>query len=105
MSQAMSLIPRMLKLPPLKALSLFNSSTHHSPQSVSTLLHLLLSSNLLSHAQSLLLRLLSGRVEPSISSVLDHLSPSYSYSTVLYEVIINAHVKSQFWNYGQGLLR
>ncbi|KAK3012785.1 hypothetical protein RJ639_010221 [Escallonia herrerae] len=92
---ALTLVPKLLKIPPLKALSLFNTSTQQglqqTPQSISTVLHLLISSNHLPHAQSLLLQLISGRL-PATPSLLRHLPPPHS--APLYETIVNAHLQA-----------
>ncbi|KAL7238172.1 hypothetical protein ACSBR2_004303 [Camellia fascicularis] len=104
--QAFTLIPNLVKIPPIKALSLFNSSTlhgfDHTHQSISFVLHLFLSSEMLSHAQSLLLRLLSGRISSSfftISSLLNHLTQTHldfkPHHALLYESIVNTHVQLQ----------
>ncbi|OMO91255.1 hypothetical protein COLO4_18513 [Corchorus olitorius] len=60
--QALTLILKMLKNPPLKALSLFESSilqgVQHTPDTIAITLDILLSSNMLFHSQSLLLQML-----------------------------------------------
>ncbi|KAK2986094.1 hypothetical protein RJ640_003749 [Escallonia rubra] len=93
---ALTLIPKLLKIPPLRALSLFNASTQQglqqTPQSISTVLHLLISSNHLPHAQSLLLQLISGRLPATLPSLLRHLPPPHS--APLYETIVNAHLQA-----------
>ncbi|KHN03055.1 Pentatricopeptide repeat-containing protein [Glycine soja] len=61
--EALILIQKMVKVPPPKALLLFNTATyqglHHTPHSISFILNLLLSSDMLLQAQSLILRLIS----------------------------------------------
>ncbi|GMP89358.1 hypothetical protein CsSME_00040978 [Camellia sinensis var. sinensis] len=100
----MSLIPNLVKIPAIKALSLFNSSTlhgfDHTHQSISFVLHLFLSFEMLSHSQSFLLRLLSGRISSSsftISSLLNHLTQTHldfkPHHVLLYESIVNTYVQ------------
>nr|KJB20076.1 hypothetical protein B456_003G131800 [Gossypium raimondii]KJB20077.1 hypothetical protein B456_003G131800 [Gossypium raimondii] len=107
MLQSLTLIPKLAKNPPLKALSLFNSSIlqglQHTPESISFTLHILLSSNLRFHSQSLLLQIISGRISSPFftpSSLFHYLtqhcfSPNSMNQIRLYESIINAHVQSQ----------
>ncbi|KAL1321880.1 hypothetical protein HN51_066779 [Arachis hypogaea] len=100
--KALVLIQKMVKVPPTKALSLFNSlNHHHTPQSISFILNHLLSSAMLSHAHSLLLRLISSRISSpffSPSSLMHQLTHTQfihnSTHTLLYEAIINAYVHS-----------
>ena len=103
---ALVLIPKMVKSPPLKALSLFNSSTvqglQHSHQSLSFIIHHLLSSKMLPHVQSLIQQILSGRISSptfTSSSLLHDLTQNNlsldSTHVHLYEAIINAHVQCQ----------
>ncbi|KAG5144166.1 hypothetical protein JHK82_019861 [Glycine max] len=70
--EALILIQKMVKVPPPKALLLFNTATyqglHHTPHSISFILNLLLSSDMLLQAQSLILRLISGRIPSSMIS-------------------------------------
>ncbi|KAL6195576.1 hypothetical protein ACLB2K_031194 [Fragaria x ananassa] len=95
----------MVKSPPLKALSLFNSLTlqgfRHTHHSISFILHNLISSNLQTHAHSLILHLLSGRISSPFFtpwSLLHDLTQPNSTplptSSLLHEAIINAHVQS-----------
>ncbi|KAK8596337.1 hypothetical protein V6N12_064834 [Hibiscus sabdariffa] len=105
--QTLTLIPKMVKNPPLKALSLFNSSIvqglQHSRESIAFTLHILLSSNLLLHSQSLLLQVITGRISSPFFTPLSlfqyltqpSFSPSPMNQILLYESIINAHVQSQ----------
>ncbi|ESW26112.1 hypothetical protein PHAVU_003G091900 [Phaseolus vulgaris] len=99
------LIQKMVKVPPPKALLLFNSSTyegiHHTPHSISFILNHLLSHDMLPQAQSVILRLISGRIPSyafSPSSLIPQLTPAHftSSSTYapLYEAIVNAYVRS-----------
>ncbi|KAI3472482.1 hypothetical protein Pfo_030926 [Paulownia fortunei] len=102
--QVLTLLSKMLKAPPLKALSLFTSSTHqnlhHTHQSISIIIHHLVSFNMLSHAQSLILQLLSGKITSplfTISSLLSYLTHNSKYfnSGLVYETIISVHVKAE----------
>ncbi|KAF3965564.1 hypothetical protein CMV_010258 [Castanea mollissima] len=96
----------MVKRPPLKALSLFNSSTleglQRSHQSLSFIIDHLLSSKMLPHVQSLIQQVLSGRISSptfTSSSLLHYLTKTNlsldSTHVHLYEAIINAHVQCQ----------
>ncbi|CAL9239650.1 unnamed protein product [Arabidopsis halleri] len=98
------LLANLIKVPPLKAFSLLNSPNfhgfQHTHESISILLRLLLSGNLYSHAQSLLLQVISGKIQSQFftsSSLLHYLTESETSKTKsrLYEVIINAYVQSQ----------
>ncbi|PIN25305.1 hypothetical protein CDL12_01955 [Handroanthus impetiginosus] len=102
--EALTLLSKMLKAPPLKALSLFTSSTHHNihhtPQSVSIIIHHLLSFNMISHAQSVILQFLSGKITSPLfttSSLLSYLTHNCKLlnSILVYETIISAHVKAE----------
>ncbi|GMN24190.1 hypothetical protein TIFTF001_000453 [Ficus carica] len=100
----------MVKRPPLEALSLFNETTtttngfEHTPQTIYFIVDHLLSFNLLTHAQSLIAKLLSGRISSSLftpSSLLRHLTHPHNPSLTssrrrhLYEAIVGAQVLSQ----------
>ncbi|KAF9599294.1 hypothetical protein IFM89_036592 [Coptis chinensis] len=90
------LMQKMVKTPPLKALSLFNSSTQQTQDSATVILQILLSSNLLVQAQSLLLQLISGRLSSVSFSPSSLLSSSTSSTLLLvYDAIVNAYVQSQ----------
>ncbi|BAU01423.1 hypothetical protein VIGAN_11065100, partial [Vigna angularis var. angularis] len=100
------LIQKMVKVPPPKALLLFNSSTyeglHHTPHSISFILnHLLSHDDMLPQAQSLILRLISGRIPFytfSPSSLIPQLTQAHFTSSSTYaplcETIVNAYVHS-----------
>ncbi|KAG2330494.1 hypothetical protein Bca52824_001674 [Brassica carinata] len=77
------LLANIIKVPPVKAFSLLNPSNvhgfQHTQESFSILLSLLLSTNLLPHAQSLLLQVISGRIHSQSftpSSLLHYLTRS-----------------------------
>jgi pentatricopeptide repeat protein len=103
--QALILIQKMVKIPPLQALSLFNSSIQqgfqHTHHSISFLLQHLLDHHKLPHAQSLILQILSNKISSpffTVPSLLHHLTQNQNPSmttALLYESIINAHLKSQ----------
>ncbi|KAJ6735178.1 PPR CONTAINING PLANT-LIKE PROTEIN [Salix purpurea] len=103
--QTLILIQKMVKIPPLQALSLFNCSTQqgfqHTHHSISFLLQHLLDHQKLPHAQSLLLQILSSKISSpffTVSSLLHHLTQNQNPSmttALLYESIIDAHLKSQ----------
>ncbi|CAI9770858.1 unnamed protein product [Fraxinus pennsylvanica] len=102
--QAVTLLSKMLKNPPLEALSLFNSATqqglYHTHQSITVILHHFLSFDMPSYAQSLIQRVLCGGLTSplfTLSSLLSHLTQDTRNFNcpLVYEVIINAHVNSQ----------
>ncbi|KAL0712939.1 hypothetical protein Bca4012_019917 [Brassica carinata] len=98
------LLANIIKVPPVKAFSLLNPSNvhgfQHTQESFSILLSLLLSTNLLPHAQSLLLQVISGRIHSQSftpSSLLHYLTRSETSKpkSRLYQVIINTYIQSQ----------
>ncbi|KAL2541414.1 Pentatricopeptide repeat-containing protein [Abeliophyllum distichum] len=102
--QAVTLLSKMLKIPPLEALSLFNSSSqqglHHTQQSITVILHHFLSFDMPSYAQSLIQQVLCGSITSplyTLSSLLSHLTQDTMNSNcpLVYEAIVNAHVNSQ----------
>ena len=97
--EALILIQKMVKVPPTKALLLFNTATYqglqHTSHSISFILNHLLSSGMLPQAQSLILRLISGRIPSSLMLQLTqaHFTPCSTY-TPLYDTVVNAYVHS-----------
>ncbi|RZB54718.1 Pentatricopeptide repeat-containing protein [Glycine soja] len=97
--KALILIQKMVKVPPIKTLLLFNTASyqglHHTSHSISFILNHLLSSGMLPQAQSLILRLISGRIPSSLMLQLTqaHFTSCSTY-TPLYDAIVNAYVHS-----------
>ncbi|XP_041995658.1 pentatricopeptide repeat-containing protein At4g11690-like [Salvia splendens] len=93
----LTLLSGMVKAPPQKALSLLSSSPHHTHESISIIIHHLFSLNMLSQAESFIVRLLSGKMPPpffTIASLVPYLTTN-SNSPRVYETIISAHIKAQ----------